>query len=232
MVKSAIDIYKDCENTIKQSVYYRVQNFINNKMENYNHSFLDSISDGQYESKKWLCDSLNELNLCTIDNIKTITNDCGVEGWKFPLLIDIIGSWFGWPFIDMFENTVCNRISHIDLYDSDPNCHVITAQYKNHFNPSYKIVQHDDYFERKGVRRRHLVICTSCEHMGNFNRRYYKGNPFVCLQSNNYFDLPEHTNCVENVDELIKKNKLKKIWYKGEKDFGTYKRFMTIGQWQ
>jgi len=25
---------------------------------------------------------------------------------------------------------------------------------------------------------------------------------------------------------------LKKIWYKGEKDFGTYKRFMTIGQWQ
>ena len=78
-----------------------------------------------------------------------------------------------------------------------------------------------------------LVICSSCEHMEDFfsYRKCYKGNPFVCLQSNNYFELPEHINCVENVNELIEKNKLKKIWYKGEKDFGNYKRFMVIGQW-
>ena len=37
-------------------------------------------------------------------------------------------------------------------------------------------------------------------------KQYYKGNPFLCLQSNNYFGLNEHINCVNNADELINTN--------------------------
>lgn len=216
----------------RDSNYYKVFKFVRNNFPEYEDSWCDSISFDQYESKKWLCDVLDNLKITETDNVRKYTKDAGVTGWFYPLLIDIVGSWFGWPLIEMIDQFTKGRITRIDCYDFDETCQKVMAQYKNMFDPKYDIVQHDDYFERKEVRRRHLVICTSCEHMGNFNRRYYKGNPFVCLQSNNYFDLPEHTNCVENVDELIKKNKLKKIWYKGEKDFGTYKRFMTIGQWQ
>ena len=62
-------------------------------------------------------------------------------------------------------------------------------------------------------------------------KQYFKGNPAIAIQSNNYFELDEHINCVENVNQLINKNQIKKIWYKGDKVFEKYTRFMVIGQW-
>ena len=217
----------------RNSNYYKVFKFIKNNYPEYQESWCDSISDDQYESKKWLCDVLDNLKITEPDRVKKYTKDTGVLEWKYPLLIDIIGSWFGWPLIELIDDFTKGRITQIDCYDFDETCQKVMAQYKNIFNPEYEVVQHADYFERTELRRRHLVICSSCEHMEDFfsYRKCYKGNPFVCLQSNNYFELPEHINCVENVNELIEKNKLKKIWYKGEKDFGNYKRFMVIGQW-
>ena len=218
----------------RNSYYYKVFKFIINNFPEYEESWCDSISDDQYQSKEWLCNVLDDLKVTETDNVKRYCQDAGVAGWKYPLLIDIVGSWLGWPLIEMIHQFTKGRITQIDCFDIDETCQKIMAQYKNMFKPNYEVVQHDDYFERKDVRRRHFVICTSCEHMDDFwpYRQWYKGNPFVCLQSNNYLELPEHINCVESVDELIEKNKLKKIWFKGERDFKTYKRFMVIGQWQ
>ena len=224
----------------RNSPYYTVQKFIKNNHSEYEKSFDDSISDDQYESKKWMCDILNDLRITTPDNIKKYSKDSsesirfpdGNPDWDYPLLIEIIGSWFGWPLIELIDRFTKGRITQIDLYDPDEVCQKVMAQYKNIFKPKFKIIQHGNYFERKEFRRRHLIICTSCEHMQDFtNKASFKGNPFVCLQSNDYIDLPDHINCVKNVEELIEKNQLKKIWYKGEKDFGNYKRFMVIGQW-
>ena len=225
----------------RNSPYYKVQRFIKNNYSEYEKSFDDSISDDQYESKKWMCDILNDLKITSPDNIKKYTKDSsesirfphGHPDWDYPLLIEIIGSWFGWPLIELIDRFTKGRITQIDLYDPDEVCQKVTAQYKNIFNPKYKVIQHDNYFERKDLRRRHLIICTSCEHMPDFTNQFsFKGNPFVCLQSNDYIDLTDHINCVKDVEELTEKNQIKNIWYKGEKDFGNYKRFMVIGQWQ
>ena len=225
----------------RNSPYYTVQKFIKNNHSEYEKSFDDSISDDQYESKKWMCDILNDLRITTPDNIKKYSKDSsesirfpdGNPDWDYPLLIEIIGSWFGWPLIELIDRFTKGRITQIDLYDPDEVCQKVTAQYKNIFNPKYKVIQHDDYFERKELRRRHLIICTSCEHMQDFTNQFsFKGNPFVCLQSNDYIDLTDHINCVKDVEELTEKNQIKNIWYKGEKDFGNYKRFMVIGQWR
>ena len=225
----------------RNSPYYKVQRFIKNNYSEYEKSFDDSISDDQYESKKWMCDILNDLKITSPDNIKKYTKDSsesirfphGHPDWDYPLLIEIIGSWFGWPLIELIDRFTKGRITQIDLYDPDEVCQKVTAQYKNIFNPKYKVIQHDNYFERKELRRRHLIICTSCEHMQDFTNQFsFKGNPFVCLQSNDYIDLTDHINCVKDVEELTEKNQIKNIWYKGEKDFGNYKRFMVIGQWQ
>ena len=225
----------------RNSPYYKVQRFIKNNYSEYEKSFDDSISDDQYESKKWMCDILNDLKITSPDNIKKYTKDSsesirfpdGHPDWDYPLLIEIIGSWFGWPLIELIDRFTRGRITQIDLYDPDEVCQKVTAQYKNIFNPKYKVIQHDNYFERKELRRRHLIICTSCEHMQDFTNQFsFKGNPFVCLQSNDYIDLTDHINCVKDVEELTEKNQIKNIWYKGEKDFGNYKRFMVIGQWQ
>ncbi len=225
----------------RNSPYYKVQRFIKNNYSEYEKSFDDSISDDQYESKRWMCDILNDLRITAPDNIKKYTKDSsesirfpdGHPDWDYPLLIEIIGSWFGWPLIELIDRFTKGRITQIDLYDPDEVCQKVTAQYKNIFNPKYKVIQHDNYFERKDLRRRHLIICTSCEHMQDFTNQFsFKGNPFVCLQSNDYIDLTDHINCVKDVEELTEKNQIKNIWYKGEKDFGNYKRFMVIGQWR
>ena len=225
----------------RNSPYYKVQRFIKNNYSEYEKSFDDSISDDQYESKRWLCNILNDLRKTAPDNIKKYTKDSsesirfpdGHPDWDYPLLIEIIGSWFGGPLIELIDRFTKGRITQIDLYDPDEVCQKVTAQYKNIFNPKYKVIQHDNYFERKDLRRRHLIICTSCEHMQDFTNQFsFKGNPFVCLQSNDYIDLTDHINCVKDVEELTEKNQIKNIWYKGEKDFGNYKRFMVIGQWR
>jgi hypothetical protein len=53
--------------------------------------------------------------------------------------------------------------------------------------------------------------------------------PLYALQSNNYTNIPEHVNCVENVKELKKQHKLTHTLYESELDIGHYKRFMVIG---
>ena len=203
-----------CENYNRETPYYWVNQWINNNLPSYSNSFDDSVSQAQYDSKLWLVQKLKNIKL----HVKEVH-------------IDIIGSWFGFPLIEMLSKIL--NIKQIDLYDKDENCHKVVAQYINHFDPDFRIVQFGDFFERKELRRRDLIINTSSEHMQDIiqMKQYFKGNPAIAIQSNDYFELKEHTNCVNDIEELILKNEIKKVWYKGKKKFEKYNRFMVIGQW-
>ena len=50
-----------------------------------------------------MCDVLDNLKITEPDRVKKYTKDTGVLEWKYPLLIDIIGSWFGWPLIELID---------------------------------------------------------------------------------------------------------------------------------
>ena len=206
------------ENTMEWSPYMKVKRFLDESYPEYASSLLYSISDGQYESKKWMSEVLKS----------------GQLGSKDPLKIEIAGSWFGWPMIELLEDAIV-KIESIDLYDIDEVCHEVVRKYIYHFKPKYHINQYHDFFERGDKRIRHLVICTSCEHMPDISemKEYYKGTPkpILALQSNNYVELEEHENCVNSYSELAEKNEIKDIRYQGERDFGYYKRFMVIGTW-
>ena len=205
-----------CENNNRETPYYWVNQWVNNNLPSYSNSFDDSVSQGQYESKLWLNEKLEKFI-------------------SMPELhIDIIGSWFGFPLIEMLANAF--DIKQIDLYDIDEDCHKVTAQYINHFDCDFKIVQFKDFFERKEMRRRHLIINTSSEHMSDIvlMKEYYKDypvKPILAIQSNNYFDVEDHINCVKEVDELIEKNQIKNVLYKGKRSLPLYDRFMVIGKW-
>ena len=213
-----IDDYRDYKEKIKQSPYYQVQKYIEDTLPEYSSSHTDSVSNSQYESKKWLCDILST----------------GKFGKKDPLKIEIVGSWFGWPFIEMLEEAVI-KIDQLDLYDLDEHCHNITRKYFGYFKPEYKLNIHYDYFERNDHRIRHMIICTSCEHMDDIveMKEYYKETPkpVLVLQSNNYYEIEDHINCVDNAEELAFKNEIVNIQVASEKDFGYYKRFLVIGTW-
>ena len=64
----------------RDSNYYKVFKFIRNNFPEYEDSWCDSISFDQYESKKWLCDVLDNLKITETDNVRKYTKDTGVTG--------------------------------------------------------------------------------------------------------------------------------------------------------
>ena len=74
---------------------------------------------------------------------------------------------------------------------------------------------------------RHLIINTSAEHMDSLNIK----NGILAVQSNDYTLVDDHTNCVNNVQELIDQYKFNKIWYKSTREYDNkYNRFTVIGR--
>ena len=75
------------------------------------------------------------------------------------------------------------------------------------------------------------MINTSCEHINNFKEWYDKipVGKIVILQTNNYFDLPEHVNCSKSLDDFAEQTPMTEVLYAGELSLEKYSRFMRIG---
>jgi len=198
----------------KKSPYYFVKKWINKYEPHLLESYEDSLSEGQFKSKLWLRDKLK--------NIKQP---------QHPLHIEIIGGWFGFPLIEMLDFL---KIKQIDFYEIDGDCKKILVQYRNKFNCDFKIVEFGNYFERKELRRRDIIINTSCEHMDNISqmKNYYKNpKPLLVVQSNNYVKIEDHINCVNSTHELEIKNEIKTTYYSQKLQLEQYNRYMVIGTW-
>ena len=124
------------------------------------------------------------------------------------------------------------QIKQIDFYEIDEDCKKVLTQYIQQFNYNFKIVQFGNYFERTDLRRRDLIINTSCEHMNDISlmKSFYKDSPIIALQSNNFYE-HDHVNCVESEIQLRNNNEITVTKYMGMKEMEKYKRFMVIGEW-
>ena len=195
----------------KETPYYYVKRWILKNHDHLLNDYNDTVSDGQVESKKWLVQEIHKLRL------------------NEDLHIEIIGGWFGFPLIEMLSNL---PIKQIDFYEIDDNCKKVLTQYIEQFNFDFRIVQFGNYFERTELRRRDLIINTSCEHMRDISimKKYYKGSPVIALQSNDFYE-HDHVNCVKSEIELRNKNEINVTNYIGCKQMEKYNRFMVIGTW-
>ena len=74
------------------------------------------------------------------------------------------------------------------------------------------------------------IINTACEHIQDFNKWWslLPTNKQIILQSNNFFEVEDHVNCVNDLQEFKKQAPLELI-YEGELNLEKYKRFMLIG---
>ena len=74
-------------------------------------------------------------------------------------------------------------------------------------------------------------INTSCEHIKNFTDWFKLLLPgkLVALQSNNYFEIDDHVNCVNSLDEFKQQAPLNNIIYEGSLELEKYTRYMIIG---
>ena len=169
-----------------------------------NCNYVDAHSNYQVESKIWLIERL--INL-----------DKKFENTLF------IGGWLGISSFWSYKKQISNNITNLDL-DEDA---IKFSTKLNEFNPGVTSVVGDaNTYDYKDY---DLVINTSSEHMTEDWFKKIKKGTTVALQSNDFHDIVEHINTVNNLKELEEKYPMSKILFSGVKDCDRYNRFMLIG---
>jgi hypothetical protein len=192
---------------------------------------FDSISQGQLKSKMWLIETLKELKL----NLGTVYLCAGWYGILAALLYDHDLTSSPIISIDMDETVIQNanifNAREIDIWRGKfhASCADITSPEFSYnqliwIDTSPKHVRAMRY-------QANTVINTSCEHIVNFDY-WYQNIPdgmLVILQSNNFEDIEEHSNCHASLKEFADVTPMKSVIFEGQLDLEKYSRFMRIG---
>jgi len=190
----------------------------------------DLFSKGQMESKRWL---VNEL--------ETINKPLGT--------VFLCAGWYGSLAAFLFESNL--EIEKIRSFDIDKSCASIAETFNRtktmdswKFKASTLDILGMDYPTTYTTQRSdgtgleltempNTIINTSCEHIptGDFIK-WYNTIPvgtLVVLQTNNYFKLPEHVNCCNDLDDFSRVAPIKEVLYQGQLELSKYTRYMRIG---
>ena len=168
--------------------------------------FVESFRPNQIECKTWLVEEIANINM----------------NWNKVL---VMGSWNGCLLYELM-NSYCNVVSW-DFLDTNHVCHNTRDVYfeLNSMPKNYNsiIMNAEDFSDHESY---DLIINTSCEHMKDIPAIY---GPTYALQSNNYRNISDHINCVDSENELVKKNNLTNVLFKGSKKMKNFTRFTAIG---
>ena len=175
-------------------------------------SIINSLNENQEKSKDWLIEKSKQYF--------TFFNNPSVV---------VAAGWYGHLANKINDNIYTT--GEIVSFDKDPQCRVIGKKlYKDVKDITFTTAE-IEYFNFKNY---DIVICTSCEHLKQevIDDMIIKIKPgaLVILQSNNFnFEIEDHINCHNNVEEFKQTLKLEKILYKGTLNLGEYDRYMVIG---
>lgn len=173
---------------------------VDNKEVNY----IDALSQFQVESKIWLIDELSKLK--------------DYENALF------IGGWLGISSLWLSQTKKVRAVTNLDLDESA----IKFSDKLNAYNQNYKtgIVSNIDEHD---LSEYDLIINTSSEHMSD---EWYKKVPTGCtvaIQTNDFHEIEEHINTVNDLAELQEKYPMSELYYAGVRDCDRYNRFMLIG---
>lgn len=174
---------------------------------------LESFWKGQVQSKIWLIENLKQHIECSI-------------GYR----IAIYGGWNGVLSSLLFNSDI--SISNIVNIDIDHSCENIarTVNKRQEIEGRFDAITADmEEYECQAD----IVINTSCEHItrGKYNRwlNIVPNDALIVLQSNNYNEIHEHINCMNNIEEFVKESKLE-ILQCSVLSLPKYDRYMIIGK--
>ena len=192
-------------------------------------NFNDFFSKGQIESKSWLIDKLRHLDL-----------ELGT--------VFICAGWYG--SLAGFIHCANIKYDKIRSFDIDETCAPIADNLNRYlvidgwkFKASTLDILKMSYPTTHTTYRANgtsleltempdTIINTSCEHIKDF-KKWYDDIPqgtLMILQSNNYFEIEEHVNCVEDIYEFKDMAPMSELYYMGMRDMSKYTRFMLIGK--
>lgn len=207
----------------KISKYMKVLEWAIN--QNYSaESIIASLRQNQIDSKKWLVKKL-------------------VQSGVYANNIEVVGSWYGWPLVDMLQEEFAFK--NIKLYDIDKNACRVAIRYREilGYGIDHVWILNENYWHRTPTKiDPGLVINCSSEHMTETfaDNNVYSKKCVFAIQSNNNRSLPEHINCVNNLKEMREKHQITDVYFEGEQPIrvwknnklveSEYKRFMLIGK--
>lgn len=180
-----------------------------------------AFSENQIVSKTWLADKVHE-----------------VLGRRFGTVY-VLGGWYG-VLGAILLNDPKFRIGRVLSFDIDPEC-VPVAEHLNAEHVAsdrFRAVTADactlEYrcFDSDAGAASNLVINTSCEHMPSAEAWYERLPAGIsqAFQSNDYFDCPEHVNCIEDLAAFRRQVPMSELLYEGALQRKRYSRFMLIGR--
>ena len=216
----------------------RICSFINYFVVDHQHDLLlpdlgDFLSRGQVKSKIWLA---TELAKC-------------VEGGLGNVVF--YGGWYNFVAYFLFSQFNVNKIYSIDLDENVviPSERLYQKEYKEKrfipvaydvnkikWNNNNLII--DTYTNKHDAatwtqdpidEKINIVVNTSCEHMNNEWFDNLPDGTLVVLQTNDYFENEQHSNCCKHLEEAKNKYSMQSVMYEGELDTSLYNRFMLIG---
>jgi hypothetical protein len=180
----------------------------------------NALNRRQVASKRWLVDS---LHAAAGGGYGTIT---------------ILGGWFG-VLGAMLLHDPRFAIGRVVSVDIDPRCApVAEALNATHMRAGrFAAVTADmvalAYPAPAGAAGTppDLLVNTSCEHIAAFATWYERvpAGMLVVLQSNDYFGVPGHVNCVPDLAAFAAQAPLARPLFAGTHDAKRYRRFMLIG---
>ena len=189
----------------------------------------DCFSRGQLQSKQWLVQELERVDA----NLGTVF---------------LCAGWYATLATMLFESKL--TVDKIRSFDIDPSCTSIANTFNKpwvinnwRFQASVEDICDINYTNHTYTVTRSngstvelsdspdTIINTSCEHISNF-AEWYNSIPkskLVVLQSNNYFEVEEHVNCVVDNNDFSQMAPMTQELYDGHLDLEKYTRFMRIG---
>lgn len=191
----------------------------------------DCFSRGQLESKLWLLKELGKLKV-----------DLGT--------VFLCAGWYATLATMLFESNI--KVDKVRSFDIDESCVDIAETFNKPWFVDewrFKSITQDimdinynehvwQYWSNANNRMSYpitdspdTIINTSCEHIENFAEWYAKIpiGKLVVLQNNNFFEVDEHVNCVNDLDDFASQSPLTEILYDNELKLPKYTRFMRIG---
>jgi hypothetical protein len=164
------------------------------------------------------------------DNCWKIAEDLNepwkADNWVFKATTLDIVSFFTNGYYSDKDTTVINKITNID------NTWSLEEKEKPDTNKTYHYYTINVKGEPKLCQEvPDTIINTSCEHIEKFTE-WFNAIPrdkLVVLQSNNYFEIDDHVNCVKDLNQFKQQAPLSNIIYEGELELEKYTRFMLIG---
>ena len=148
------------------------------------------------------------------------------DNWVFKATTLDIVSFFTNGYYSDKDTTVINKITNLD------NTWSLEEKEKSDTNKTYHYYTINVKGEPKLCQEvPDTIINTSCEHIEKFTEWFNAilKDKLVVLQSNNYFEIDDHINCVKNITEFKQQAPLSNIIYEGELELEKYTRFMLIG---